>query len=96
MNQEADKLEGKKTAQSLKELIDDLVNQKLLTENEKDIILGNAEKGIKAIGQITIGERTIVFKEKDITDIVKVGDYVDYTPQSENTSYTFERKYSGG
>lgn len=32
---------------------------------------------------------------KKISDYVKIGDYVEYTPQSETTSYTVESKYSG-
>lgn len=50
--------------------------------------------------QIKIQNGAIVSEEKSISvetisDIVKVGDYVAYTPQSETTSYTFESKYSG-
>lgn len=100
-NQKADKLEGTKTSQSLKELINDLVNQKLLTEDEKDIILGNVEKGIEATGQVTIGSRTIVFDEEDILEspdlssIVKIGDLVDYHPQTASTTYFFPKQYTG-
>ena len=60
-NQEADKHTEDKTAQTLEELLNDLVNQDLLTENEKDQIIGNDEKGIEAKGEITIGSRTIQF-----------------------------------
>ena len=91
LEQETDKI----TAKSLEEIIDDLVAQKLLTKDEKDIILGNEEKGIKATGQITIGSRTIVFKEKSISDYVYVGDRVDYHPQTDITTYSIEEKYSG-
>ena len=61
INQEADRQTTSTTAQTLEELINDLVNQKLLTEDEKDQILGNESKGIEATGQVTIGSRTIVF-----------------------------------
>ncbi len=49
------------TTQDIKELVEDLIEQKLLTEDEKDKILGNAEEGIEASYQIKIGERTIKF-----------------------------------
>ncbi len=49
------------TTQDIKELVEDLVEQKLLTEDEKDEILGNAEEGIEASYQIKIGERIIKF-----------------------------------
>lgn len=74
INQEADNQTESTTAQTLEELIDDLVKQKLLTEDEKDQILGNDEKGIKATGQVTIGSRTIVFKTIEILagDVLKI------------------------
>ena len=74
INQEADNQTESTTAQTLEELIDDLVKQKLLTEDEKDQILGNDEKGIKATGQVTIGSRTIVFKTIEILagDVFKI------------------------
>ena len=49
------------SAETLEQLINRLVEQNLLTEDEKDLILGNDEKGIEATGQVTIGSRTIVF-----------------------------------
>lgn len=49
------------SAETLEQLINRLVEQNLLTEDEKDLILGNEEKGIEATGQVTIGSRTIVF-----------------------------------
>ena len=61
INQEADRHTENKTAQTLKELVEDLVSQALLTEEEKDQILGNEEKGIEAKGEVTIGSRTIQF-----------------------------------
>ena len=44
-------------------------------------------------GNIISEEKTILIQ--GIDEIVKVGDYVAYAPQSETTSYTFESKYSG-
>ena len=61
INKEADKHTENGTAQTLEELINDLVNQNLLTEDEKDQILGNESKGIEAKYEITIGSRTIEF-----------------------------------
>lgn len=51
------------SAQSLEELVNSLVEQGVLLENEKDQIIGNAEKEIAATGEITIGSRTIKFEE---------------------------------
>ncbi len=87
INQETDNYTESGTAQTLEELIDDLINQNLLTEDEKDQILGNTSKGIEATGQVTIGSRTIVFKEKNIVDYVKIGDYVDYYPDKITIPY---------
>ncbi len=53
------------TTQDIKELVEDLVSQKLLTEDEKDEILGNASKDIEASYQIKIGERTIKFANEN-------------------------------
>ena len=52
---------GETTQKSLEDLINELVNEGLLTEDEKDIILGNEEKGIEAKYQITIGSHFIDF-----------------------------------
>lgn len=60
-NLEADKYTKNKNSQTLEELLNELVNKKLLKEEEKDIIIGNDEKGIEETGEITIGTRTIVF-----------------------------------
>ena len=63
-NKKIDKSTGEWTSQSLAELIYDLVEKKLLTEEEMDIILGNEEKNIEAQYAITIGNRTINFLNK--------------------------------
>ena len=52
---------GETTQKSLEDLINELVNEGLLTADEKDIILGNEEKGIEAKYQITIGSHFIDF-----------------------------------
>lgn len=101
VNQEADKHGENQTAQTLEGLIKDLIEQKLLTEEERDKILGNESKGIKATYQITIGSRIIKFKEELENDKVdssklKIGDYVDYQPDRIATVYDkFGETYSG-
>ena len=65
-NQNVDKY-GSSTAESLTELIDRLVEKGLLTDDEKDQILGNEDKGIEGTGQVTIGSRTIVFVTGKLT-----------------------------
>lgn len=57
-----DKNSETSTARTLEQVIDDLVNQNLLTEDEKDQIIGNESKGIEATGEVTIGNNTIVFE----------------------------------
>ena len=82
------------SSESLQELIDRLVTQGLLTEKEKDDILGNEEKGIEATGQVTIGSRTIVFGTVGKTLVqafkegeIKVGDYItNYNQKLKNSS----------
>lgn len=61
-------------------MLDDLEKQKLITEKERE--------NINNVGQITIGSRTIQFKEK-----IKIGDYVNYKPESK--TYTISKTYSG-
>lgn len=61
MNKELNKTKEK----TLEDLINELVNDKHLTEDEKDIILGNASKGIEAQYQITIGSHVINFKDDE-------------------------------
>ena len=76
-------------------LVQKLVDEKMLTSDEKDQILGNTTKGIEATGQVTIGEKTIVFGNPStaktlvqafIDGNIEVGDYISYTPK--NTSAT--------
>ena len=60
-------------SKSVEEFIQELVNRNLLSEEEKDTILGNEQKGIEATGKITIGEREIVFFE-----VEEIEDYKEY------------------
>lgn len=50
-----------KQEEKLEDLLNNLVQQKLLTENEKNEIIGNEEKGILPTGKVNIGSRTIDF-----------------------------------
>ena len=84
INQETDNYTENGTAQTLEQLINDLVNQKLLTEDEKDQILGNDSKGIEATYKVAIGSRTIIFKNPDINSL-KAGEYVNYIDKNGNT-----------
>ena len=77
-NQESDKLAGTSTAQTLDELLSDLKKQKQLTDEEIETI--------KETGKVTIGSRTIEF----IDYIVKVGDYVNYIPDTDLEEYSVE------
>lgn len=83
INQKADNYTDGETAQKLEELIKDLVNQKLLTEDEKDQILGNESKEIEATYRVTIGSRTIEFATMAI-EYLKAGDYVNYIDKNGN------------
>lgn len=80
INKKTEKYSEGGTSQGLQELLDDLEKQKLITEKERETI--------NDVGQITIGSRTIQFKEK-----IKIGDYVNYKPESK--TYTISKTYSG-
>lgn len=69
-NQEADNYTENRTAQTLSELLDDLENQKLITEEER--------KTIDATGKVTIGSRTIIFREKTLVEEIASSNYGDY------------------
>ena len=87
--QDMDRDLDENNAQTLEEVVNDLVSKEQLTEDEKDQILGNEEKGIKATGKVTIGTMTIVFNRYPM----QVGDYVDYIPDS--NTYDGDLTYSG-
>lgn len=88
INQEADKHANNETAQTLEALLNDLESQKLITPEERAII--------EKTGEVTIGSRTIAFKEKNISSYVKVGDYVDYHPDEVTIPYDkFGETYTG-
>ena len=89
MNQELDNYGESGTAETLEELLDDLEKQKLITSEERT--------KIDETGEVTIGSKTIVFKEKTIADYIKIGDYVAYTPDTASTDSILEElgTYSG-
>lgn len=82
INQKSDKYLESGTSQTLQELLDDLEKQKLITAEERETI--------NNIGQITIGNRIIRFKED-----IKIGDYVAYIPKPESVTYNISQTYSG-
>ena len=75
----AKEMTGTGTVETLEQIVNRLVSENLLTEDEKDQILGNDTKGIEATGQVTIGSRTIVFGLTDKEDDLKIGDVVEAT-----------------
>ena len=102
-NKALDDATNSSSAQTLDELLADLEEQKLLTSEEV------AE--VKETGQVTIGSRTIVFGTGETTLVeafnageIKVGDYVNYTPEAHEpitvgtseTGYTDSQEISGG
>ena len=95
-NKTLDENTGENTAESLEELVNRLVDENLLTEDEKDLILGNEEKGIEATGQVTIGSRTIVFGIEGPTigskydeGAIKIGDKITYSANGQNNWIVF-------
>ena len=77
-NRKMDKMSGVSTSESRETLLNNLVGQKLLTNEEKQTI--------EETGKITIGSRTINFSiSKTLVEMfnsgeLKVGDYVNYMP----------------
>lgn len=65
-NQNADNYSKTETALTLEELLDDLENQKLIYEKEREII--------EETGEITIGTRTIIFGKPPIIELAEVID----------------------
>ena len=95
-NKTLDENTGENTAESLEELVNRLVDENLLTEDEKDQILGNEEKGIEATGEVTIGSRTIVFGIEGPTigskydeGAIKIGDKITYSANGQNNWIVF-------
>lgn len=101
-NKTLDENTGENTAESLEELVNRLVDENLLTEDEKDLILGNEEKGIEATGEVTIGSRTIVFGIEGPTigskydeGAIKIGDKITYSANGQNDWIVFGKDGSG-
>lgn len=81
-NQQMDLSTGEKTAQTLEELLEDLEEQKLITEKEKN--------EIEETGKVTIGSRTIEFKELTLKEQIQIGDYVNYFADNRNYNINIE------
>ena len=96
-SKEADKQTGTTTAQTLEELVNDLVAQKLLTEDEKDQILGNETKGIEAQYKVTIGSRTIEFGTTlgDVYTDEMIGQKMSYSANGQTEWIVFGKDKSG-
>ena len=73
INQETDNYAENGNVQTLEELLEDLEKQKLITEEERKII--------DDTGKVTIGSRTIIFREKTLVEEIastNYGDYINY------------------
>lgn len=73
INQETDNYAENGTVQTLEELLENLEKQKLITEEERKII--------NDTGKVTIGSRTIIFREKTLVEEIastNYGDYINY------------------
>ena len=96
-NQKTDSQTGTTTAQTLEELVNDLVTQKLLTKDEKDQILGNETKGIEAQYKVTIGSRTIEFGTTlgDVYTDEMIGQKMSYSANGQTEWIVFGKDESG-
>lgn len=76
VNQESDKYISSNTAKTLEELLEELLEENLINEDEK--------QEIEDTGEITIGSRTIVFKEK--IEQIDLEYYISSTNVNRNSS----------
>lgn len=67
-----------KEPETMEEIVNRLVKENLLTEDERDTILGNEEKQIKGTGKVAIGKRTIVFGCPNLKNYIQEGDIIKY------------------
>jgi hypothetical protein len=78
----------KKSTQTREKLLDELEENALITSDERKFIEEN--------DYITIGSKTIDFKEVYKLSVVgSVGDYVNYTPDENEDGYVVNSTYSG-
>lgn len=73
------------TNKSLGKLLDELEEERLITNKER--------KEIEEKGKIRIGSRTIRFINVYLKDVVEVGDCVNYIPDEQNTNYIVSSQY---
>ena len=96
-NKNADKLAGTTTAQTQEELLNQLLSEKLITEEEKGKLVAGET--------ITIGNKNITLVKTLVEAFnageINIGDYVDYTPvagstsvSKEETGYDAEQSYT--
>lgn len=100
INKTADELSETATAQSKKALLDDLVDQKLLTGSERTQLEAGETIQIGS-RQITLGEDAILAEEVKVGDYIKYGDKLtiqsyptDINETGYTTSQTFETNNS--
>ncbi len=84
---EIDNISGKNTARELSDVLDDLESKDLITSDEREQIENN--------GEVTIENRKIEFTDKRLAKVAKVGDYVNYSPDTTIAQYKLEMKYTG-
>ena len=84
---------GKNKLEGIEKIAANLANgdEKLDTDDIMKMIKVYNGESINIVDKVPEGS----IEPKKISDYVKIGDYVEYTPQSEITAYTVESKYSG-
>ena len=84
---------GKNKLQGIEKIAANLANEdeKLDTDDIMKMIKVYNGKSTNIIDKEPEGN----IEPKKISDYVKIGDYIEYTPQSETTTYKIESKYSG-
>lgn len=92
-----------KKPETAKEFVNRLVDEDVLTKDEKDQILGNEEKGIEATGKITIDSETIIIidiTDKKIGNVydrgdINIGDKVTYLANGQSDWIVFGKNNEG-
>ena len=74
-------------ARSLSTVLDDIQGKQLITSEERT--------QIENTGSVTIGSKTIDFSDNRLFRVAKVGDYVNYSPDTTVTRYKLEKEYTG-
>ena len=84
---------GKNKLEGIEKIAANLANgdEKLDTDDIMKMIKVYNGESTNIVDKVPEGS----IEPKKISDYVKIGDYVEYTPQSEITAYTVESRYSG-